>query len=147
MTKFVHKERHMGASLLRLHFHNCFINGCDGSLLLDSTCSFQTEKNAHGNLNFVRGFLVIDKIKAKVDRVCGRPVVSCADILVNLVKERELLTSDQALFNSGSTNKLVETYSKNLDAFWIDSCKSMIRMGNIKPLTVNQGKICVNCRE
>ncbi|XP_016747400.1 peroxidase 34-like [Gossypium hirsutum] len=80
--KFVRKERHMGASLLRLHFHNCFINGCDGSLLLDSTCSSETEKNAHGNLNFVRGFLVIDKIKAKVDRVCGRPVVSCADILV-----------------------------------------------------------------
>ncbi|XVE84371.1 hypothetical protein DITRI_Ditri17bG0006900 [Diplodiscus trichospermus] len=29
----------------------------------------------------MRGFEVVDQIKAKVDRVCGRPVVSCADIL------------------------------------------------------------------
>ncbi|KAK8556099.1 hypothetical protein V6N13_070168 [Hibiscus sabdariffa] len=38
-------------------------------------------KNARGNLNPVRGFEVVDQIKAEVDRVCGRPVVSCADIL------------------------------------------------------------------
>ncbi|MFQ6632438.1 hypothetical protein Gotur_009527 [Gossypium turneri] len=77
----VHKERRMGASLLRLHFHDCFVNGCDGSLLLDSTSSFESEKNARGNLNSVRGFEVVDQIKAEVDRVCRRPVVSCADIL------------------------------------------------------------------
>ncbi|KAE8707227.1 putative Peroxidase superfamily protein [Hibiscus syriacus] len=71
----VHREPRMGASLLRLHFHDCFVNDCDGSLLLDSTPAFETEKNARGNLNSVRGFEVVDEIKAEVDRVCGRPVL------------------------------------------------------------------------
>ncbi|KAK8709559.1 hypothetical protein V6N13_060574 [Hibiscus sabdariffa] len=265
----VHREPRMGASLLRLHFHDCF--GCDGSLLLDSTPAFETEKNARGNLNSVRGFEVVDQIKAEVDRVCGRPTVSCADILAvtardsvvalggptwrvrlgrrdsttasraladsvlpsasmdlpalidnfkkqdlnqrdlvalsgghtlglsrclifrnriynatnidpafakqrrvtcprtggnnnlapfdptpakfdtayfkNLVKQRGLLTSDQALFNGGSTDQLVKTYSLNPDAFWNDFAKSMIKMGNIKPLTGKQGQIRVNCRK
>ncbi|KAK8556100.1 hypothetical protein V6N13_070169 [Hibiscus sabdariffa] len=267
----VHRERRMGASLLRLHFHDCFVNGCDGSLLLDSTPAFETEKNALANLNSARGFEVVDQIKAEVDRVCGRPTVSCADILAvaardsvvalggptwkvrlgrrdsttaskaladsvlplpfmdlaalinnfknqglnqrdlvalsgghtiglsqcaafrnriynatnidpafakerratcprtggntnlapldptpakfdtayfkNLVKQRGLLTSDQALFNGGSTDKLVKSYSMNRDAFWDDFAKSMVKMGDIKPLTGKKGQIRVNCRK
>ncbi|XP_022760961.1 cationic peroxidase 1-like [Durio zibethinus] len=267
----VHRERRMGASLLRLHFHDCFVNGCDGSLLLDSTSTIDSEKNARPNVNSTRGFEVIDQIKAEVDKVCGRPVVSCADILAvaardsvvalggpswkvrlgrrdsttasknlansvlpspfmnlpalinnfknqglnqrdlvalsgghtiglaqcftfrnrtynatnidpafakerratcprdggntnlapldptparfdtsyfkNLVKKRGLLISDQALFNGGSTDDLVKTYSSNPEVFWNDFSKSMIKMGNIKPLTGKQGQIRVNCRK
>ncbi|KAJ0743294.1 putative peroxidase [Helianthus annuus] len=75
------QERRMGASLLRLHFHDCFVNGCDASILLDQTSTIDSEKNAGPNANSARGFEVIDKIKDEVDKVCGRPVVSCADIL------------------------------------------------------------------
>ncbi|CAA2982872.1 peroxidase 2-like [Olea europaea subsp. europaea] len=71
----------MGASLLRLHFHDCFVNGCDASILLDSTSAFTSEKNALPNANSARGFEVIDRIKYEVDKVSGCPVVSCADIL------------------------------------------------------------------
>ncbi|KAL8517105.1 hypothetical protein ACS0TY_015359 [Phlomoides rotata] len=74
-------HRRMGASLLRLHFHDCFATGCDGSILLDSTRSFTSEKFAAPNNNSVKGYEVIDMIKREVDRVCGRAVVSCADIL------------------------------------------------------------------
>ncbi|RZC19009.1 Cationic peroxidase 1 isoform B [Glycine soja] len=77
----VQKERRMGASLLRLHFHDCFVNGCDGSILLDSTSSIDSEKNAAANLQSARGFEVVDDIKKAVDEACGKPVVSCADIL------------------------------------------------------------------
>nr|GEU50885.1 heme peroxidase [Tanacetum cinerariifolium] len=77
----VAQERRMGASLLRLHFHDCFVNGCDASVLLDQTSTIDTEKNAGANVNSARGFEVIDRIKSEVNKICGRPVVSCADIL------------------------------------------------------------------
>ncbi|CAL5388386.1 unnamed protein product [Camellia sinensis] len=76
----VSQERRMGASLLRLHFHDCFVNGCDGSILLDDTSSFTGEKTAGPNNNSVRGFNVIDDIKSKVEGICPG-VVSCADIV------------------------------------------------------------------
>ncbi|KAI3993611.1 hypothetical protein MKX01_002624 [Papaver californicum] len=77
----VNREHRMGASLLRLHFHDCFVNGCDGSVLLDSTSTIDGEKTAFGNINSLRGFEVVDRIKSEVDKVCGAQVVSCADIL------------------------------------------------------------------
>ncbi|EXB28405.1 Peroxidase 4 [Morus notabilis] len=76
----ISKENRIGASLLRLHFHDCFVNGCDGSILLDDTSSFRGEKTAGPNNNSARGFGVVDKIKAEVEQVCPG-VVSCADIL------------------------------------------------------------------
>ncbi|XP_052135972.1 cationic peroxidase 1-like [Oryza glaberrima] len=76
----VAKENRMGASLLRLHFHDCFVNGCDGSVLLDDTPTFTGEKTAAPNNNSLRGFDVIDNIKAQVEGICPQ-VVSCADIL------------------------------------------------------------------
>ncbi|TKV96216.1 hypothetical protein SEVIR_9G415600v4 [Setaria viridis] len=74
-------EPRMGASLLRLHFHDCFVNGCDGSILLDDTPFFTGEKRASPNVNSVRGFDVIDRIKAAVNAACRGNVVSCADIV------------------------------------------------------------------
>ncbi|URE48193.1 Cationic peroxidase 1 [Musa troglodytarum] len=76
----VAKERRMGASLLRLHFHDCFVQGCDGSVLLDDTSSFTGEKTAGPNNNSLRGFDVVDAIKSKLESACNQ-VVSCADIL------------------------------------------------------------------
>lgn len=73
----VSKESRMGASLLRLHFHDCFVNGCDGSVLLDGATG---EKNAVPNKNSLRGFELVDDIKAQLEKACAK-VVSCADIL------------------------------------------------------------------
>ncbi|XP_057971129.1 peroxidase RIP1-like [Malania oleifera] len=261
----VNQEKRMGASLLRLHFHDCFVNGCDGSILLDPSPTIDSEKNARPNANSARGFEVIDRIKAEVDKACGRPVVSCADILAvaardsvvalggptwnvqlgrrdsttasrtaanndipspfmdlpalinnfrkqgldnkdlvalsgghtigfaqcqffknrinkdfararqstcprsggdtnlapldptpagfdtayfsNLVGQKGLLHSDQAIFSGGATDELVRTYSKNGWAFSADFARSMVKMGNIKPLTEKQGQIRLNCRK
>ncbi|KAL6012581.1 Peroxidase 10 [Asimina triloba] len=82
----VHNDTRNAASLLRLHFHDCFVNGCDASLLLDETSTMKSEKNANPNRNSARGFEVIDDIKAKVEKACPG-TVSCADILTLAAKE------------------------------------------------------------
>ncbi|XP_059623818.1 peroxidase 10-like [Cornus florida] len=74
-------DTRMPASLLRLQFHDCFVNGCEGSVLLDGG-----EKNALPNMNSARGFEVIDAIKANVEKACPS-TVSCADILALAARE------------------------------------------------------------
>ncbi|XP_031482190.1 peroxidase P7-like [Nymphaea colorata] len=268
----VDKEPRMGASLLRLFFHDCFVNGCDGSIMLDDTATFTGEKNAAPNRNSTRGFEVIDAIKAAVEQICPGDV-SCADILAisardsvvalggpswdvkvgrrdawtasqaaantsipaptfdlnrlvssfqaqglsvkdlvalsgahtigqarctnfrariynetnidgffartrqagcprtsgagdnnlapldiqtptsfdnsyfqDLISMRGLLHSDQQLFNGGSTDSLVTSYSQSSSTFNADFVAAMIRMGDIKPLTGSNGEIRKNCR-
>ncbi|KAK5833906.1 peroxidase P7-like [Gossypium arboreum] len=270
MSRAVNRETRIGASILRLFFHDCFVNGCDGSILLDDTATFTGEKNAVPNRNSARGFEVIDTIKTNVEAAC-RATVSCADILAlaardgvallggptwqvplgrrdartasqsaannqipspfanlatltssfaakglstrdltalsgghtiglarcttfrgriyndtnidanfaatrrancpasggdnnlapldiqtptrfdndyfrNLVARRGLLHSDQELFNGGSQDALVRTYSNNPATFSADFAAAMVRMGNISPLTGTQGEIRRNCR-
>ncbi|GMN49552.1 hypothetical protein TIFTF001_018712 [Ficus carica] len=68
------------SSLARLHFHDCFVNGCDGSILLDNTEKIESEKEALPNKNSLRGVEIIDEIKTAVEKACPA-TVSCADIL------------------------------------------------------------------
>ncbi|OIT27922.1 PREDICTED: suberization-associated anionic peroxidase-like [Nicotiana attenuata] len=75
-------ERRMGASLIRLHFHDCFVDGCDGGVLLDDIAgSFQGEQTSPPNNNSARGFEVIAQAKQSVKDTCPNISVSCADIL------------------------------------------------------------------
>ncbi|XP_057825545.2 peroxidase 4-like [Cryptomeria japonica] len=267
----VAKEKRMGASLVRLHFHDCFVNGCDGSILLDDSSNITGEKTARPNANSVRGFDVVDTIKSNVEAVCSG-VVSCADILAiaardsvvelggpswtvqlgrrdsktaslsgansnipaptsslsalissfsnqglstkdmialsgahtigqarctnfrthiynetninsafatsvkakcpsnggdnnlspldvqtpiafdnkyyaNLRSQKGLLHSDQELFNGGSADSQVTTYSNNQNTFFSDFAAAMVNMGNINPLTGSSGEVRKNCRK
>ncbi|RLM78620.1 hypothetical protein C2845_PM12G07880 [Panicum miliaceum] len=271
VSSAIASDRRMGASLLRLFFHDCFVQGCDASILLNDVGTFVGEKTAFPNANSVRGYDVIDNIKAAVEASCPS-VVSCADIVAlaardgtvllggptwnvslgrrdsttasrdqansdlpspaaglsalitafankglsaqdmtalsgahtigftqcqvyrtriyndnninqqfaklrqsncpatqgvndtvlapldlqteltfdnayygDLLKNKGLLHSDQELYNGGSQDALVKSYSSNRAAFFADFVTAMIKMGNISPLTGTAGQIRANC--
>ncbi|XP_015878874.2 peroxidase A2 [Ziziphus jujuba] len=85
-------DARIAASLIRLHFHDCFVQGCDGSLLLDSTDTIDSEKLAPPNSNSARGFDVVDRIKSELEAACPN-IVSCADILA-IASEQSVELSD-----------------------------------------------------
>uniref|UniRef100_A0A453IJZ1 Peroxidase n=1 Tax=Aegilops tauschii subsp. strangulata TaxID=200361 RepID=A0A453IJZ1_AEGTS len=84
-------RRSLGSYVLRPRFLTrpscarvCF-QGCDGSILLDNSTSIVSEKYAKPNNNSVRGFTVVDDVKAALEKACPG-VVSCADILTIAAK-------------------------------------------------------------
>lgn len=84
------KNPRIGAALVRLLFHDCWVHGCDGSVLLDSKPNgSKTEKDAKNNIG-LEGFDVIDKIKAKLN---SPENVSCADILVLAARDATFILS------------------------------------------------------
>ncbi|CAL5022957.1 unnamed protein product [Urochloa decumbens] len=78
MARAVAADPNTGAAVLRLFFHDCFVNGCDASVLLDGPAG---EKAAAPNANSLRGYEAIDSVKSQVEAACPGGVVSCADVL------------------------------------------------------------------
>ncbi|XP_074284338.1 peroxidase 12-like [Silene latifolia] len=80
LAKVFKQDITQSAGLLRLHFHDCFVQGCDGSVLLDGSASGPSEQNAPPNLSLrPQAFQIINDLRALVQRTCGR-TVSCADL-------------------------------------------------------------------
>ncbi|CAI9099364.1 OLC1v1036171C1 [Oldenlandia corymbosa var. corymbosa] len=82
----------LAATFIRMHFHDCFVRGCDASVLLNFTSSSgnQTEKTAVPNQT-LRGFGFIDSVKSLIEAECPG-VVSCADIIALVARDSIVVT-------------------------------------------------------
>ncbi|WCJ43321.1 Peroxidase superfamily protein [Euphorbia peplus] len=92
LEKVFEEDVGLAAALLRLHFHDCFVQGCDGSVLLDGSASGPSEQQAPPNLSLRKqAFDIIDNLHQLLHRRCGR-VVSCADILAIAARDSIFLS-------------------------------------------------------
>ncbi|KAI3933912.1 hypothetical protein MKX01_028238 [Papaver californicum] len=90
VSKRIQDDPTLVAALVRMQFHDCFVQGCDASLLLNGD---DTEKTAGPN-GSVRGYELIDEIKIELEKEQSCPnIVSCADIIV--MATRDAITSSQ----------------------------------------------------
>lgn len=66
----------------------------------------------------------------------------------NLLASKGLLNSDQVLVTKSQASlNLVKKYAENTELFFAQFAKSMVKMGNISPLTGVKGEIRKNCRK
>lgn len=85
-------DRTMAAVLLRLHFHDCFVEGCDGSILINTTQNPEKTASPHEG---VRGYDVIERAKAQLEASCPG-VVSCADIVALAARDAIVMANGPA---------------------------------------------------
>ncbi|KAG8053858.1 hypothetical protein GUJ93_ZPchr0001g32645 [Zizania palustris] len=82
LKKAISKDVGLAAALIRLHFHDCFVQGCDGSILLSKIRPGEDSEQEAGPNKSLRpsAFKAINDIRALLQKACGL-VVSCSDIV------------------------------------------------------------------
>lgn len=90
MRLILMEDATLAPSLLRMHYHDCFVQGCDGSIMLRSRKKGKAERDALPNRS-LRGYAAIERIKARLETVCPL-TVSCADIIAMAARDAVYLS-------------------------------------------------------
>ncbi|KAA3454239.1 peroxidase 10 [Gossypium australe] len=80
LQQAVQSDIRIGAKLIRAHFHDCMVDGCDGPLLLDNDAANGIVSEKDATPNQMIDVDIVDDIKTALENACPG-VVSCADIL------------------------------------------------------------------
>ncbi|KAF7094998.1 hypothetical protein CFC21_097251 [Triticum aestivum] len=89
MVKIISAAPSLAGPFLWLHFHDCFVRGCDASVLLDSTKGNLAERDAKPNKS-LREFGSVERVKARLE-AAGPGIVSCADVLTLMARDAVVL--------------------------------------------------------
>ncbi|XP_059643823.1 peroxidase 46 [Cornus florida] len=112
--------------LLRLLFHDCFVQGCDASVLIQGN---GTERSDPANAS-LGGYSVIDSAKRVLEIFCPG-VVSCADILALAARDAVQLTGGPAVeIPTGRRDGMVSEVS-NVRPNIVDTSFTLDEMINI----------------
>ncbi|KAG1346970.1 Peroxidase [Cocos nucifera] len=122
MTQLYSRNAGVAPALLRLLFHDCFIRGCDASILLDRVNGSSSEKDAAPN-HTLKGFDAVDAIKTRVEVACPA-TVSCADILV--LATRDGLVLDFTFGKAGGPFYPVLTGRRDSERSFFDEAQLQI---------------------
>ncbi|KAJ9683238.1 hypothetical protein PVL29_019000 [Vitis rotundifolia] len=124
---------------LRLFFHDCFVEGCDASILISSP-NGDAEKDAADNLSLAGdGFDTVIKAKQSVEAACPG-IVSCADILAVAARDVVVLAGGPSFsVELGRRDGLISQASQvagNLPepSFDLDQLNSMFARHNLSQL-------------
>ncbi|KAI5070444.1 hypothetical protein GOP47_0014787 [Adiantum capillus-veneris] len=80
VQNYYNNDASIAPNLIRLLLHDCFVRGCDASILLKSTSGVHVERDVPPNLSLAKSFDLIDQMKDRLEEICPQ-VVSCADII------------------------------------------------------------------
>ncbi|GFP81651.1 peroxidase 7 [Phtheirospermum japonicum] len=86
VNAWIKRDYTLAPAIIRLHFHDCVVRGCDASILLNHRGS---ERSAEASKT-LRGFDLINDIKTEVEKQCPK-TVSCADILTAAARDATVL--------------------------------------------------------
>ncbi|XP_062224683.1 peroxidase 44-like [Phragmites australis] len=75
----------LAPAIIRMLFHDCFVRGCDASVMIVPTRTRSSERVAIPNQT-LRGFNAVDAIKRALESACPR-TVSCADALALMARD------------------------------------------------------------
>uniref|UniRef100_M8AT29 peroxidase n=1 Tax=Aegilops tauschii TaxID=37682 RepID=M8AT29_AEGTA len=163
----VRKDVGLAAGLLRLHFHDCFVQSYH-SPDLDAT-DLVALSGAHtvglGHCASFEGRLfprpdptMSPDFLGRLRRTCPAKGTDARTVLdvrtpdvfdnkyyVNLVNREGLLVSDQDLFTNDATRPIVERFARSQRYFFHQFGVSMVKMGQIRVLTGGQGQVRRNC--